>query len=152
VTFVNCRAEYSGLNDQGEKIGYYSNGNGFKLGGLSGVEDYEMSKKLHHKLTGCVAVGNNSNGFDRNNQCGTVTLTDCHAESNKKNNYHWPKTGAPSSLVKAGMITKGTPITYGITYIYNCTSKEGKNNLSGAVIDSASTGFSESEIKESLKQ
>ncbi len=130
VTLVNCQANYNGYCD-----GIYGDGNGFKMGG---VDNKTPGQKAHldplaHKLTGCIAKGNYASGFDRNNQSGVVTMTDCTAESNKKNNYNWPANGKPSAL--------GYQVTFGKAKIINCTSINGKNNISGAVLSGSCKGF-----------
>ena len=60
-------------------------------------------------------------------------MTDCTAESNKKNNYNWPANGKPSAL--------GYQVTFGKAQIINCTSINGKNNISGAVLTGNCKGF-----------
>lgn len=141
VTIINCEANYSGLRPDGSKIGYYSNGNGFKLGGVNGSKAYEISKTLHHVAKNCSAKGNLANGFDRNNQFGEVTLENCVADSNKGKNFNWPDKGAPSSLVNEGFIKKENPLPFGKAYLFGCTSINGTNNIKGAVLDENCKGF-----------
>lgn len=129
VTLVNCQANYNGLCD-----GIYGDGNGFKMGGVdnktSGVKAH--LDPLNHKLTGCTAKGNYANGFDRNNQSGVVTMTNCTGDSNKKKNFNWPASGTPSAL--------GYKVTFGVAQLISCTNKNGKNDLSGAKLTNC-TGF-----------
>lgn len=129
VTFVNCQANYNG-NCNGIK----GDGNGFKLGGVdnktSGVAAH--LDPLKHNLTGCSAKGNTGSGFDRNNQNGVVTMTDCTGDSNGKKNFNWPLTGTPSAL--------GYKVTFAKAIMKNCTSKNGSNDISGATLTGC-TGF-----------
>lgn len=130
VTFVNCQANYNG-NCNGIK----GDGNGFKLGGVdnktSGVAAH--LDPLQHKLTGCSAKGNTATGFDRNNQNGVVTMIKCTADSNGKKNFGWPLTGTPSAL--------GYKVTFGKAIIQDCTSINGKNDISGATLKGTCIGF-----------
>lgn len=130
VTFKNCQANYNGYCN-----GIYGDGNGFKLGGVdnktSGVAAH--LDPLNHVLEGCSAKGNYASGFDRNNQNGVVTMKRCTADSNKKYNYNWPKEGTPSAL--------GKKVTFGTAIIQDCTSKNGKNNITGATLKGTCVGF-----------
>ncbi len=130
VKLVNCKANYNG-NCNGIK----GDGNGFKMGGVdnktSGVKAH--LDPLNHELIGCSAVGNLKNGFDRNNQNGVVTMKNCVADSNKGKNYNWPLKGTPSAL--------GYEVTFGKAIIQDCTSKNGKNNISGATLKGTCVGF-----------
>lgn len=146
VTLKKCRADYSGLDRSGKRLGYYSNGNGFKLGGLHNVDDYPVSKTLHHTLTGCSATGNYKSGYACNNQFGTVTLTKCSADSNQLDNFHWPNEGSPSVLVKGGIIQKGEKVRYGDLVMNACETKNGANDIGGAILDSKCRGFTDAEI------
>ena len=130
VTLVNCQANYNGLCD-----GIYGDGNGFKMGG---VDNKTSGEKAHldpcnHVLKGCTAKGNYASGFDRNNQNGVVTMENCTGDSNKKNNFNWPLTGKPSAL--------GYTVTFGKAKIISCTSKNGSNNIKGAVLSGNCKGF-----------
>ena len=130
ITFKNCQA-----NNNGECYGVKGDGNGFKLGGVdnktSGVAAHLDPN--NHVLTGCSAVGNSASGFDRNNQMGVVTMTNCTADSNGKNNFNWPAKGTPSAL--------GYQVTFGKAKIVSCTSKNGTNNISGATLSGNCIGF-----------
>lgn len=130
VTLVNCQANYNGYCD-----GIYGDGNGFKMGGVdnktSGVAAH--LDPLNHKLTGCIAKGNYASGFDRNNQSGVVTMTNCTGDGNKKKNYNWPLTGTPSAL--------GYKVTFGKAIIDSCISKNGSNNITGATLKGNCQGF-----------
>ena len=130
VKLVNCQANYNGYCD-----GIYGDGNGFKMGGVdnktSGVAAH--LDPLNHELTNCIAKGNYTNGFDRNNQNGVVTMNNCTADSNKKKNYNWPAKGKPSAL--------GYEVTFGKAIINSCTSKNGKNDISGATLKGNCVGF-----------
>ncbi len=130
VTFKNCKANYNGYCD-----GIYGDGNGFKLGGVDNKTPGVAAHidPLNHVLEGCSAVGNYASGFDRNNQSGVVTMKKCSAESNKKYNYNWPKEGTPSAL--------GKKVTFGTAIIQDCTSKNGKNNITGASLKGNCVGF-----------
>ncbi|SDH99467.1 Right handed beta helix region [Pseudobutyrivibrio sp. 49] len=130
VTLVNCQANFNGYCN-----GIYGDGNGFKMGG---VDNKTPGQKAHldplkHTLTGCSAKGNLASGFDRNNQSGVVTMKNCTADSNKKNNYNWPASGKPSAL--------GYQVTFGKAQIIDCKSINGKNNISGAVLSGRCSGF-----------
>lgn len=130
VTLVNCHANYNGYCN-----GIYGDGNGFKMGGVDnktpGVAAH--MDPLKHQLIGCEAKGNYATGFDRNNQNGVVTMKNCVADSNKKYNYGWPKDGTPSAL--------GKKVTFGTAQIIDCTSKNGKNNITGAQLSGNCVGF-----------
>lgn len=130
VKLVNCKANYNGYCN-----GIYGDGNGFKMGGVdnktSGVKAH--LDPLNHELTGCSAVGNYANGFDRNNQNGVVTMKNCTADSNKGKNYNWPLKGKPSAL--------GYEVTFGKAIIQDCTSINGKNNITGATLKGTCKGF-----------
>ncbi|MDE7094045.1 MAG: RICIN domain-containing protein [Oscillospiraceae bacterium] len=130
VTLVNCQANYNGYCD-----GIYGDGNGFKMGGVdnktSGVAAH--LDPCNHVLKGCTAKGNYASGFDRNNQNGVVTMENCIADGNKKNNYNWPLTGKPSAL--------GYEVTFGKAKIISCTSKNGSNNIKGATLSGNCQGF-----------
>jgi len=130
VKLVNCKALYNGYCD-----GIYGDGNGFKMGG---VDNKTPGVKAHldplkHELIGCEARGNLASGFDRNNQSGVVTMKNCIADSNKKNNFNWPAKGKPSAL--------GYEVTFGKAIIDSCTSKNGSNNISGATLSGNCIGF-----------
>ncbi|SFG83697.1 Right handed beta helix region [Lachnospiraceae bacterium C7] len=130
VTLINCHANYNGLCN-----GIRGDGNGFKMGG---IDNKTPGQKAHlvpvnHYLEGCSAVGNYSAGFDRNNQSGVVTMKNCYADSNKDGNYHWPATGKPSAL--------GYKVTFGKAIIDSCTSKNGSNDISGAILKGNCVGF-----------
>lgn len=130
VTLVNCQANYNGYCD-----GIYGDGNGFKMGGVDNKTDGVKAHldPLDHILKGCTAKGNYASGFDRNNQSGVVTMENCIADGNKKNNYNWPANGTPSAL--------GYKVTFGKAKIISCTSKNGKNNISGATLSGNCNGF-----------
>jgi hypothetical protein len=130
IKCVNCQANYNG-NCNGVK----GDGNGFKLGGVDNKTDGQSAHldPLNHTLIGCTAKGNYKNGFDRNNQNGVVTMQNCTGDSNKGLNYNWPLTGKPSSL--------GYTVTFGKAIIQNCTSKNGKNDISGATLQGSCVGF-----------
>ena len=122
-------------NNNGICYGVKGDGNGFKLGG---VDNKTPGKAAHldpnnHVLTGCTAKGNTGSGFDRNNQMGVVTMTNCTGDSNGKNNFNWPASGKPSAL--------GYKVTFGKAKIVNCTSKNGKNNITSAVLSGNCKGF-----------
>ena len=130
VKLVNCQANYNGLCN-----GIRGDGNGFKMGGVdnktSGVAAH--LDPLNHELIGCTAKGNYANGFDRNNQSGVVTMKNCVADSNKGKNYNWPLKGTPSAL--------GYEVTFGKAIIQDCTSINGKNNITGATLKGSCKGF-----------
>lgn len=130
VVLVNCQANYNGYCN-----GIYGDGNGFKMGGVDNKTPGQKAHldPLNHTLTGCIAKGNYANGFDRNNQSGVVTMKNCTGDSNKGKNYNWPADGKPSAL--------GYKVTFGKAKIIDCTSKNGKNNLSGAVLSGKCVGF-----------
>lgn len=130
VTLVNCQANYNGYCD-----GIYGDGNGFKMGGVDNKTPGTAAHldPLNHVLKGCTAKGNYASGFDRNNQSGVVTMENCTADSNKKNNYNWPANGKPSAL--------GYKVTFGKAKIISCKSKNGSNNISGAVLSGNCSGF-----------
>ncbi|MDE6835016.1 MAG: RICIN domain-containing protein [Ruminococcus sp.] len=130
VTLVNCQANYNGYCD-----GIYGDGNGFKMGGVDNKTDGVKAHldPLNHVLKGCTAKGNLASGFDRNNQSGVVTMENCTADGNKKNNYNWPANGTPSAL--------GYKVTFGKAKIISCTSKNGKNNITGATLSGNCSGF-----------
>ena len=130
VTLVNCQANYNGYCD-----GIYGDGNGFKMGGVDNKTSGQKAHldPLNHKLTNCTAKGNYANGFDRNNQSGVVTMTKCTGDSNKKKNFNWPASGTPSAL--------GYKVTFGKAIIDSCTSKNGKNDISGATLKGNCVGF-----------
>ena len=56
-----------------------------------------------------------------------------NGDSNKKKNYNWPVSGTPSAL--------GYKVTFGKAIIDSCTSKNGKNDISGATLKGNCTGF-----------
>lgn len=130
VTLVNCEANYNGYCN-----GIYGDGNGFKMGGVdnktSGVAAH--LDPLNHTLIGCTAKGNYACGFDRNNQNGVVTMKNCTGDSNKDKNFNWPLTGKPSAL--------GYTVTFGKAIIQDCTSINGKNNITGATLKGTCKGF-----------
>ncbi len=130
VTLVNCQANYNGLCN-----GIYGDGNGFKMGGVDNKTPGQKAHldPLNHTLTGCSAKGNYAAGFDRNNQSGVVTMTNCISDSNKTYNYNWPLTGTPSAL--------GYKVTFGKAKIVSCTSKNGKNRIDGATLSGKCVGF-----------
>ncbi len=76
------------------------NGNGFKMGG-----NYTDHKILIHH---CLAVGNYANGFDQNNNGGTMWIYNNSAYLNKQN--------------------YGFTTAYGTNTIQNCISLAGKNS------------------------
>lgn len=130
VKLVNCQANYNG-----ECNGIKGDGNGFKMGG---VDNKTSGQKAHldplkHELTGCTAKGNYANGFDRNNQNGVVTMKNCTGDSNKGKNFNWPLKGKPSAL--------GYEVTFGKAIIQDCTSINGKNNITGATLKGTCKGF-----------
>lgn len=130
ITFINCQANYNG-----DCYGVKGDGNGFKLGG---VDNKTPGVAAHldpnnHQLTGCIARGNKASGFDRNNQMGVVTMKSCTADKNGKNNFNWPASGKPSAL--------GYAVKFGTAQIIDCTSKNGKNNISGAKLIGNCKGF-----------
>ena len=129
-TVLQSITNYNGYCD-----GIYGDGNGFKMGGVdnktSGVAAH--LDPLNHELIGCSAVGNYANGFDRNNQSGVVTMKNCIADSNKGKNYNWPLKGTPSAL--------GYEVTFGKAIIQDCTSINGKNNITGATLKGTCVGF-----------
>lgn len=129
VEFKNCQANYNGLCN-----GIRGDGNGFKLGGVDNKTSGQAAHldPLKHKLTNCSAKGNYKSGFDRNNQSGVVTMIGCTADSNKDKNFNWPLKGKPSAL--------GYEVTFGKAIIQNCTSINGKNNITGATVTN-SIGF-----------
>ena len=105
---------------------------------MGGVDNKTSGVKAHldplnHELTNCIAKGNYANGFDRNNQNGVVTMNNCTGDSNKKKNYNWPAKGKPSAL--------GYEVTFGKAIINSCTSKNGKNDISGATLKGNCVGF-----------
>ena len=130
VTLVNCQANYNGYCN-----GIYGDGNGFKMGGVDNKTPGVAAHldPLNHVLKGCSAKGNYASGFDRNNQSGVVTMENCTADGNKKNNFNWPAKGKPSAL--------GYEVTFGKAKIISCTSKNGKNNITGATLSGSCTGF-----------
>ena len=130
ITCVNCEANYNG-----ECNGIKGDGNGFKLGGVDNKTSGQAAHldPLQHKLTNCTAKGNLKNGFDRNNQSGVVTMTKCTGDSNKGKNFNWPAKGKPSAL--------GYEVTFGKAIIDSCTSKNGKNDISGATLKGSCSGF-----------
>ena len=60
-----------------EKYPCQGNGNGFKMGGA--YTDHKVL--IHH----CLAVGNYANGFDQNNNDGTMWVYNCSAYQNNLN-------------------------------------------------------------------
>jgi hypothetical protein len=60
-------------------------------------------------------------------------MKNCTADSNKKKNYNWPLTGTPSAL--------GYKVTFGKALIIDCTSKNGKNDITGATLSGTCVGF-----------
>ncbi|WP_022749399.1 right-handed parallel beta-helix repeat-containing protein [Lachnobacterium bovis] len=130
LKLINCRANYNGLCN-----GIRGDGNGFKMGGVDNKTPGQKAHldPLNHYLEGCSAVGNYAAGFDRNNQSGIVTMKSCYADSNKGNNYNWPATGKPSAL--------GYKVTFGKAIIDSCISKNGKNDISGAILRGNCSGF-----------
>ncbi len=105
---------------------------------MGGVDNKTSGQKAHldplnHQLIGCSAKGNTNNGFDRNNQSGVVTMQKCTGDSNGKKNFNWPLTGTPSAL--------GYKVTFGKAIIQDCTSKNGKNDISGATLKGTCVGF-----------
>ena len=81
-----------------EKYPCQGNGNGFKMGG-----SYTDHKVLVHH---CLAVGNYANGFDQNNNDGTMWIYNCSAYQNN--------------------INYGFTTAYGTNYLRNCLSLSGK--------------------------
>jgi parallel beta-helix repeat protein len=129
VTFIRCKA----LNN-GNCGGIKGDGNGFKLGGVDNKTEGVAAHldPLKHTLTDCIAKGNTKNGFDRNNQNGVVTMTNCTADSNGGKNFNWPLTGTPSAL--------GYQVTFGKAIMNKCTNINGKNDITGATLTGC-TGF-----------
>jgi len=130
VKIVNCQANYNGYCN-----GIYGDGNGFKMGGVDNKTDGVAAHldPLKHVLTGCTAKGNYGNGFDRNNQSGVVTMSNCTGDSNKGKNFNWPLKGTPSAL--------GYEVTFGKALIQSCTSINGTNNITGATLSGTCKGF-----------
>lgn len=130
IKCVNCQANYNGYCN-----GIKGDGNGFKMGGVDNKTDGVKAHldPLNHELIGCSATGNYANGFDRNNQNGVVTMTNCTADSNKKLNYNWPLTGTPSAL--------GYKVTFAKAIIKDCASINGSNRIDGATLTGNCTGF-----------
>jgi len=130
IKLINCHANYNGLCN-----GIRGDGNGFKMGGVDNKTPGQKPHldPLNHYLEGCTAVGNYAAGYDRNNQSGVVTMKSCYADSNKGGNYHWPATGKPSAL--------GYKVVFGKAIIDNCTSKNGRNDISGAILKGNCIGF-----------
>ncbi|HEX3046977.1 MAG TPA: right-handed parallel beta-helix repeat-containing protein [Bacillota bacterium] len=69
VKINSCQAHYNGKGTAGD-------GNGFKLGG--------NNVAANHTLTNCVANYNTGYGYCRNNNPGTITLSNCTGTGNKK--------------------------------------------------------------------
>lgn len=74
---------------------YNNNGSGFKLGGFKSEED--LRPKIHHKLIDCLSIGNGNYGFSNNNQVGKITLKNCRANHNKKEDYFFPRISHPKN-------------------------------------------------------
>lgn len=134
VYFENCKAINNGSAKTSSGKTVKGDGNGFKLGGVdnktSGVAAH--LDPLEHTLVNCTATGNTGSGFDRNNQNGTLHLTDCIGSSNGKYNYNLPASGTPSAL--------GYKVTFNKAVLKSCTSSNGSNDVSGATLTSC-TGF-----------
>lgn len=130
INFKRCQANYNG-----NCYGIKGDGNGFKLGGVDNKTSGQKAHldPLNHSLTNCSAKGNTGSGFDRNNQNGVVTMTNCTGNSNGKYNFNWPLNGTPSAI--------GYQVTFGKAKIVDCTSINGKNNLSDATLSGKCNGF-----------
>jgi hypothetical protein len=63
------------------------NGNGFKMGGSDALAD--GTKVLAHdfRLINCLGIYNKANGFDQNNNAGSIWLYNCTAYQNKKSQF-----------------------------------------------------------------
>lgn len=128
VKFISCQAIRNGKWN-----GKVGNGSGFKVGG---VDNKEANKAAHldpcnHVLTDCYAEGNVVN-YDRNNQNGVVTMTNCTAKNATKLNFNFPLKGTPSAL--------GYEVTFGKAKMTGCTSIGANNKVDGAVLTNC-TGF-----------
>jgi len=143
VSFDNCQAIKNGSFDTGKEI-IYGDGNGFKVGGIDNKTDPKnpVAVPENHVLISCTAQGNTGNGFDRNNQTGIVTMTNCVATNNGfgnkstnklGSNYNFPAKGTPSAI--------GHEIQFGTAIIDGCTSSGGaqKDNISGAKVTNSPT-------------
>lgn len=138
VYFENCTASKNGAFNTGKEI-IYGDGNGFKLGGIDNKTDPSHPQPVpeEHQCVGCTATDNLGAGFDRNNQTGTVTMTDCTSSNNKLGNYAWPLVIHPSAM-------KGQAITCNVAIINSCKSlgsTNTKDNLSGAKLVGNCEGF-----------
>ncbi|VBB48662.1 conserved exported hypothetical protein [uncultured Paludibacter sp.] len=77
----------------------YGNGNGFKLGGNSTVNNTT--------LRNCVATGNKVKGFDQNNNAGAMVLYNCTSYLNGTN-YGFSNSGVGTLLIKNSASLSGT--------------------------------------------
>mgnify|MGYP003800151039 CR=1 FL=1 len=79
TTVENCWTWDNGyMKDRTDK-GYHANGQGFKMGGSD-------DKTLRHNFTlmNCLAFDNKANGFDQNNNKGTMVVQNCTGFRNNK--------------------------------------------------------------------
>ena len=131
VTLVRCEANYNGDNGSG----ITGDGNGFKVGGVDNKTDPDnpVIVPCEHVLIDCVARGNTSRGFDRNNQSAVVTMTNCIGDSNGSKNFHFPASGTPSAL--------GYKVYFENAILDSCTSINGSNTTSGITFIGDCIGF-----------
>lgn len=142
VEMKNCRANNNGFGRDGKRLGYFSEGTGFKLGGILTLDDYKVSKKLSHVVENSIATNNASCGFERIHQFGKVRLVNCTSTLNGKFNYNLPLEGRPAILVKSGLLGANEKMLYGPAYLVRCQSGLGSVDISGAFLDAYCTGFS----------
>lgn len=82
VTIENCWTAYNGYNE-GRSTG---DGNGFKLGGYSGLEVAKVPTPApRHVLRGCLAIGNKQSGLYANHHTGGCDWFYNSAYRNKRN-------------------------------------------------------------------
>jgi hypothetical protein len=143
VTFDHCKAISNGSFYTGKET-IYGDGNGFKVGGIDNKTDAKnpVAVPENHVLISCTAEGNTGDGFDRNNQTGIVSMTNCISTKNGfgnkstgklGSNYNFPAQGTPSALKKT--------IKFGTAVIKSCSSSGGaaKDDISGATVTNSPT-------------
>lgn len=88
TSYSNCWSIKNGYLKDGTRSA--GDGNGFKTGGSD-------LKDLRHNATykNCISVNNFANGFDQNSNRGIVTIYNCSAYNNLKNNYFFSSGSNP---------------------------------------------------------
>lgn len=133
TTVENCWTWGNGYLKNGTDKGYHANGQGFKMGG----SDSPSTLKHNFTLRNCLAFDNKANGFDQNNNMGTMLIENCTAFRNNKvidytSEGHGISKGANFNIYKA--LATGKTCT-----IRNCVSIAGPVNMTDWVVQSTNS-------------